>query len=184
MEIKITSNAAETASKLEAMPKAMLEGIASVLDYQNEMSVGQIQATKLSRRGPTTLGVISNRLRSSIRPARAVLSGGNFESSIGSNVSYAAVHEFGIDEDVAVRAHQRKVHSVSLTTAIFNPKTGKISKRKSSPSVTQLVSVKAFTRHMKIPARRYIASTVESRQGDYVSALSQAVQSAWNGGAN
>lgn len=182
MEIKITSNADAVAENLAAMGQAMTDGIARALDYENEMSVGQIQAIKLSRRGPTTLGVISNRLRSSVRPTRAIVVSGNVDSSIGSNVIYAAVHEYGIDQMVAVPAHTRKVTVALRGGSTFNAKTGRIKKNKPGRVQTGVASVGTYSMHMHFPARRYIGSTVESRKDDYVASINSAALEAWRGG--
>jgi len=69
--------------------------LARAIDRENQFTVGYIQRNKLSLRGPTTLGVVTNRLRSSIRASKARWSGTEIESSIGSNLVYAGIHEFG-----------------------------------------------------------------------------------------
>ena len=104
------------------------------------------------------------------------------ESEIGSNVAYAAVHEYGFDGDVQVKAHTRKITHHSSNGSVFEVKTGRISKAKTKSSSGGVAQVKAFTRHMKMPARRYIGSMLEERSGDYTTEISQAILSAWNGG--
>src|SRR4051812_17109033 len=100
--IKIEDNAAAILAQVKAFPEAMAQSIARALDEQNELTVGHIQETKLSKRGPTTLGVIHNRLRLSVHRALAVVKGNTIDSAIGSNVVYAGVHEFGFDGEVQV----------------------------------------------------------------------------------
>ncbi len=91
-----------------ADPAAVGAAMCRAMDKQNELTIGYIQRTKLSSRGPMTLGVVTNRLRSSIRPSQAVFDGVAIRSGIGSNVSYAAAHEFGFADTVTVKAHQRR----------------------------------------------------------------------------
>jgi len=77
-----------------------MRAVAGAIDRQNEYTVGHIIARYLSfpRTSPPTmrgLRVITGRLRASIRrkPARIIRSG--VRSAIGTNVRYAAIHEFG-----------------------------------------------------------------------------------------
>jgi len=65
--IRIESNAAEVVKRLGQFPPAMQAAIGATLNRENELTVGDIQASKLSHRGPRTLGVVTNRLRSSLR---------------------------------------------------------------------------------------------------------------------
>lgn len=62
-------------------------------------------------------------------------------ATIGTNVSYAGVHEFGFDGDVSVKAHVRKIAHPG----------------KKSPGVA---NVRAYTRHMHVPERSYLRSTL------------------------
>ena len=85
---------------LEKMPADMPRVIARVMDKQNNLTVAYIQRTYLSfpKDGPPQLNglrVQSNRLRGSIRASKAVITGAGISSAIGSNVKYAALHEFG-----------------------------------------------------------------------------------------
>lgn len=76
-------------------PMAIKQGIRGALNKELSLAVGHIQRTKLSRRGPSTLGVITNRLRSSVWQQPAEISGDVIVAAIGSNVRYAGIHEFG-----------------------------------------------------------------------------------------
>jgi phage gpG-like protein len=76
-------------------PTAIKQGIRKALNYELGLAVGYIQRKKLSQRGPTTLGVRTNRLRSSVWQQPAAIAGDVIVAAIGSNVRYAGVHEFG-----------------------------------------------------------------------------------------
>jgi len=101
--IQITvSGDAQAALKRLADPSQVLGALARTMDRENQYTVALIQRANLSypRTGPSVpdgLRVQTNRLRSSIRASKARFAGAGLESSIGSNVSYAAVHEFGAD---------------------------------------------------------------------------------------
>lgn len=166
--ITLKTNAAEVLRHLREFPAAMAQGIARALDRRNELTVGQIQARKLSQRGPTTLGVVTNRLRSSIRPALAQVAGpSRIVSAIGSNVSYAGAHEYGFDGTVQIPAHSRKV------TQVFG--------RQLKSPITAEVRSHSAKRH--IPARAFISSTVGEESEKYAADISAAILRAWQGGA-
>ena len=172
-EIQIASNAKEVLAQVQGFPKEMSAAIARTLDKQNELSVGYIQKTKLSQRGPTTLGVITNRLRGSIRKSNAVVRGDAVESAIGSNVAYAGVHEFGFDGTVNVKSFSRSNHRGDQFT---------VSKRGSRKQTASGVSfVRSFQRHMRMPARAPIQTGIAERSANYTEAISAAIVAAWEG---
>lgn len=98
--ISFTPQAQAVLARFEKLPQNILIGIKRGMDEANQITVGVIQKEFLSypKGGPSTLEglrVQTNRLRSSIRASKAVISGDAVQSSIGSNVKYAALHEFG-----------------------------------------------------------------------------------------
>lgn len=165
--VELTPEALATIERLGSTSSRLGERVASAIDRENELTIGHAQANKLSQRGPTTLGVRTNRLRSSLRRTAATISAeGVIESAIGTNVVYAGVHEYGIDREVAVRAHSRKVYQA-------------FGKPLKTPAQAQ---VKAFQRKMRFPERSFIRSSIGERIGAYESSLSSAVVSAANEG--
>lgn len=149
------------------------------IDRENQLTIGEIQSKRLSKRGPQTLGVVTNRLRSSIRAEKASLHGDIILTSIGSNVAYAGVHEFGIDETVTVRAHTRRVFKFvqgAATEVTFDPKTGKISRGKvKGKRTSDEINVKEHKRHMQMPARSYIRRTLQERAVNYTVSIGNTV---------
>jgi phage gpG-like protein len=105
--VQISGEASALLARVEKLD-SILRVAARVIRQQNALTVGHIQEHKLSERGPTTLGVVTNRLRRSARATRPVIDGEQILSSIGTNVRYAGVHEFGFDGEVSVKAHTRK----------------------------------------------------------------------------
>lgn len=178
--IRLTSNAAALTAQLRAFPRAMLLAVGAAMDRENELTVGEIQKTKLSQRGPLTLGVRTNRLRSSVRPSKARVTATGVTSSIGSNVKYAGVHEYGSTAVVQVPAHTRKRPAGAVgqaVAAVFSPRTGRISPAKPAPSGP--IQVKAHTQRQNFAARRYIGRTIEERADAYSQAISAAVVASW-----
>jgi hypothetical protein len=98
--ISITVTDTATAALARLSPVRLFPVLAPIMDEQNDLTTSHIQQRYMSfpKDGPTTmdgLRVVSNVLRRSIRYSKAVVTGDGLESSIGSNVSYAAIHEFG-----------------------------------------------------------------------------------------
>lgn len=167
ISIKITSDAQALLGKLREFPAEMAKGVAGALDRQNALTVGYVSARKLSQRGPTTLGVVTNRLRASVRATPAqVVDSSHIVSAIGSNVKYAAVHEYGIDQQVQVRAHSRALTQV-FGRPLRDPRT---------------VQVRAHSMHMRFPARAPFRTSAEERQQNYGQAISSAILTAWQKG--
>lgn len=158
--IELESDVRRLVDRIDDAPERMLRAIAGALDLENELTVGHIQATKLSRRGRNTLGVVNNRLRSSVRPSRARIAGDKVVSSIGSNVRYAGVHEFGFSGRVTVKAHTRRGGGITRHL--------------------ESVSVRQHSRDVKIRARAPFRRGIAERRGDYSSSISDAIRRAFS----
>lgn len=156
-----------------AWPITLKGAIAAALDAQNELTTGHIQRTKLSVRGPQTLGVRTNRLRLSARPTKAIIAGDAILSSIGSNVAYAGVHEFGFKGKVPVAAFVR--HQFS-NDQVRGQRRGFVARRKGERiQATGFARVRAHTRNVNFPARAMFRTGIEERQAKYAAALSRAI---------
>ena len=180
--------------------------VCRLMDLENELTVGHIQKDYLSARGPMTLGVVTYRLRGSIRPSRSYPDGQGARSSIGSNVVYAGPHEFGFDGTVQVPAHKRSNRSfgdkygvngetVNYATALrmgvltksqasqAAKASGKYTFAKRGAKQTAVggeVTVKAHKMHMKVKARHYVFNGIKDRLQAYGNALSRAIVGFWN----
>jgi phage gpG-like protein len=185
IEIPITSNAAEVLQKMESLPGVMAKNIATAMDRENQLTIGHAQSKYLSGPRPQVLGVRSNRLRPSPSASKAAIIGNAIESIIGTNVAYAGVHEHGIDKDVQVKAHSRKnTRPAGRAAKTFDMQSGRISKaKKSAGAGAAVIEVKAFKRHMKMPARPYLAPSISDRKENYAGAISAALLASWQGGA-
>lgn len=87
--------------RLKGQPQRIARAICAGMDAANQLAVANIQEKHLTGVGPYPveehrLGVRTNRLRGSVRAsATRQVSERQYESAIGSNVIYAAIHEFG-----------------------------------------------------------------------------------------
>ena len=145
----------------------LAQAIAKAMDKQNKLTVAHIQKTRLSQRGPETLGVRTNRLRSSVRRndavAQVTADSIVINSSIGSNVKYAAVHEFGFDGVVTVGAHKRKKKSLET---LF----GKRRKVRKAD-----ISVGSHSRKMNVAERAPFRRGIHDREVEYGKAISAVI---------
>ena len=174
LEIKITSDAAEASAQMRGAPKRMISGIRKALDRENELTTGHIVASKLSARGPKTLGVVSNRLRRSARPSKAEEAGDGITSSIGSNVVHAGAHEYGVNKTVQVKAHRRRIIAFDR----YEKKGSRFVKTQSG--IKGLI--KAHPMKMNLPERAMFRTGITERTENYTASVSAAIVAAWQGG--
>ena len=185
MPITIKGSASLVIKKLTALPasidRALGTGLARGLEYA--ASVAQLQF--LSGPRPAVLNARTGRLRGSIayevdatNPARIV-------GRIGSNLSYAAFHEFGFHGIINVRAHSRilNVHSVKtgaqveIRRKLYDDKGNFIGFRDSNKRALErlitnpkhaahygfnVVQVRAYSRKVDYFGRPYIRPALET----------------------
>ena len=191
IQIQLAPAAVALLRSSDTWPAQVLQALRKSTDLQNELTVGHIQATRLSGKGPFPvdegrLGVVTNRLRSSLRPAAATVNGTQIESSLGSNVRYAGAHEFGFEGSVTVRAHTRTNPRADLVSfrgqqgrrdalaGAFLTASGRIRKGV-VPVASAVVSVRQHTAQRSVPARAPIRHGIEDRAADYGRAYSAAI---------
>lgn len=143
-ETTITISDQLRASLQALKPVVMLRAVAKGMERGTLVIAGKIQKERLTGKGPfpipqNRLGVVTGRLRQSVRTTKPQINGDQVTTSIGSNVSYAALHEFGFSGLVKVKAHPvtiekafgrklkapvtftRKAHERSVTIAERKP---------------------------------------------------------------
>jgi phage gpG-like protein len=171
LQVQLSDEARAILQRFETMPAQIGVALAHELDHQNELTIGYAQKNKLSASSSTTLGVRTGLLRRSLRRNDAVVNGNLITGAIGSNVEYAGVHEYGFDGDVQVKSFVRKNRRGDL----FSVKKKKI-------SANGISFVKSFTRHMHMPERSFIRSSLQERLPLIGRALSRAIVGALGGG--
>lgn len=100
LKIELSPQARKLVANFQTMPERMLIAIAQAMDKENLHTVSYIQQHHLTGQGPFPvaehrLGVRTSRLRGSVNASPAVIQDQSVDSGIGSNVIYAAIHEFG-----------------------------------------------------------------------------------------
>lgn len=188
--IQIDSNAAAVIAKVAGFPPAMQRKIAQAIDDQNQNTIAHIDLNYLRGPRPQKLGVVSTRLSRSLNAPPSRTTTTTVESSIGTNVEYAGVHEYGFDGQVTVRPHTRKdrrfdvLRTVEQSQPEVSLKTGRIRRRKVKTELAAqgFVTVRQHTRQMHMPARPFLEPGIRDRLSAYGTAVSEAILAAWNGG--
>ncbi len=207
IRIDLSPRARALLGQIKELPKRTQREMARAMDKQNELTIGVIARERMSQRGPSTLGVVTGRLRRSVSRSRARVFGHQIIGAIGTNVEYAGVHEFGFTGKVEIGQFTRRnrsgdIYSVrgaevsrrmALRMGILHQsqagqqarESGRysFSRRKAMEVASGFAVVKAHTREMKIPARAPIRRGIESRAVEYGKEFSAAIVRAVEGTA-
>lgn len=188
MDVKITLSpeAIATAKKLEAMPGALPAAVASGVDKGNQFAIARIQRERLTGRGPFPpeehrLGVRTNRLRGSLNATPAIIAGQVISASIGTNVKYAAIHEFGgVIHKPARTAKVR--HRIKASGALMrNLKHSNLAMfAKKSHTRAREINVMIPAHDVHMPERAPIRTGLADSAKDYANAIGRAIKDAWN----
>ena len=185
--IQLTDNATALLARVHAMPALVTTAICAALDYENELTIGAIKQNRLSfpKAGPTTLAglrEISGRLKRSVNRTRATVVGGAMvTSSIGSNVVYAGIHEFGGSISRTSKPGTIRLRADAKGNLLRNSRNGAIFAGKQHKRVTTRTYAGGKTFTIDIPERSYIRTAIADRAEQYRQSLSRAVLVAWEG---
>jgi phage gpG-like protein len=185
MQIELSPEAQSFIGNLQQFPEKILLALKRGLDRATPIVASRIQAQRLTGQGPFPveehmLGQVTGLLRQSVRFTEAVITGDTVTSSIGSNVRYAAVHEFGFDGQVNVRPFFRKHRGRDQFAKIERvaKKTGR--RYKATVKIaTGVEGVSAHTRHMKIPARAPFRYGIADSDQVITNAITSELETAW-----
>lgn len=180
--------------QLQQAPQLLRSRLAQAMDHENQITIGHIQLRYLSFSanfvGPVDgLRVRTNRLRGSLWAAKARPVAGQLVSSIGTNVNYAGVHEYGFSGPVQVRAFTRRNKALDVFRVVeigeFDLASGRITRRKAKRKrerIAQGISrVRAHTRHAHYAERAPIRRGIADRIPAMTVALEQAALSTLGG---
>lgn len=165
----------------------LLAAVARELDNQTQLTVGHIVKTRLRGKGPFPveqhrLGERSHLLWKSLRGTKAVISGNAVTSSIGSNLAYAGIHEFG-----GTIHRKRSSGFVRLRTdargnLLRQGANGKLAIfAKKSHNRFESVRYQKGAYDIIIPARAPVRAGIADRLQEIGSALSAAIIKFWQG---
>lgn len=106
IKARVHSNYPQIAAKLKKLPAKMRPVVSDAFRGGLLLVISESQKHYLSGPRPLRLGVVTTRLRNSLA-ARVRDDAKKIVGQVGSNVRYAAWHEFGYRGAVHVRAHTR-----------------------------------------------------------------------------
>jgi phage gpG-like protein len=183
IEIRLGNSAKAVIERLATAPPRMMEAVRVTMDQQNQYAIGHTTEARLTGRGPFSpadnrLGVVTGKLRQSLRSTPAAVSGKTVVSAIGTNLRYAGVHEFGFSGTVSVRPHSRRNQGRDRF-GLKNPKSLGDEIKKTASGVS---FVKGHSRKMNMPERAPIRTGIQDRQKEYGRAMSAAIVQAISGG--
>jgi len=162
--IQLSPSADQILRSLDSMTPRIMDAIRRAHDYQNELTASHITLHRMTGNAekpyPPEEGRLRNKtgwLRRSVRRTDAVISGTSVVSAIGSNMSYAGIHEFG----GTTRAH------------VIRPKNKRWLKFEWHGNTVYRRSVNHPGSN--IPARAPIRRGIEDRIPNYSEAISRAI---------
>lgn len=122
------------------------------------------------------LKVRTNNLRSSIHQ-EVTTSGGKITGIVGTNVEYAAAHEYGFSDTVEVKAHMRrtKAEKIYFTRGKRKGLENELAMLKAQKKKKASISVKAHTRKVNFPERSFLRSAMADMADDTRTELSEEV---------
>ena len=141
---------------MELLPDNVLKALQHDVSRLALTLLTKVKAEKLS--GQVLKNQTGN-LRASINQRVETFGRSAVVGSVGTNMSYAAAHEFGFHGPVNVKAHLRMV-KVAWGKAVKNP---------------QEHPVRAFTRQMNLPERSFLRSALAEMAPEITETLSATV---------
>ncbi len=187
ISIKLTEQAQTILREMQTLPERMATEIAAAMDKENQFTIGHIQSEHLTGQGPFPveqhkLGVRTNRLRSSLRASDAEVVSDRIISGIGTNVVYAAIHEFGGRIHHGARSGSVRLRTNAQGNLLHQPGSRQLAVfAKSSHKRAKEVKFSAQAYDVDMPARAPITTGIEERAENYGAAVSAAVEKAWEG---
>ena len=181
IHLSLSPEAERLYRSLPAMPARVMDGMRRALDKENQLTVAHIQQDYLSfaKHGPTSpigLRVQTNRLRASMRASSAVITGTGVASAIGSNVKYAALHEFGADFERTTKPGKVRLR-IDKAGNLLRQADGRLARfaRKGHKLAREVSFSGGKTHRVHLPERAFTRRGIADRLSDYERALSRAV---------
>lgn len=173
LQIQTRKNESDALLKLSERAKVKaLPRLAKAWGSAAQEVLGRAVKNRFTGKGPfavalNKLGVVTNRLRRSMRSTAPQVNSGTVSVSMGSNVSYYAGHEFGFRGRVQVKGHTRKASAKSSETFRGRLTRGAINDAKNRILIrgrSNYSYVRPHSRRVNIPARRPLGTELESIQ--------------------
>lgn len=164
MNLVVSVRAESVLALLRGYPNRLTDAMVRVV---NRFTL-ELQARTKEKLSGEVLHVRTGTLRRSIN-RKVELRGSNVVGTVGTNVEYAAAHEYGFDGEVTVRAHVRRVASRTLT---------ELRGTRRRMSVQGVAFVKEHTMHMHVPERSFLRSALAELEPGFAPAVRKAAAEA------
>jgi len=168
MELIVSVRAENLLARLLGMPDTMRK---SLLIAMQRLAIEVQRSVKQDKLSGQVLNVRTGTLRRSINQEVTDHAKGIF-AIVGTNVKYAAIHEYGFSGAVEVRGHMRRIRARSRVS----PNTGKIVKGKLSGEAF----VSPHQRVVVMPQRSFLRSTLRDYGPRIRQQLKEAAREALN----
>ena len=186
LKIELTEAAKKIVAGLQTLPDQMVHAIALGMDKANQFAVGAIQKDHLTGQGPFPpeehkLGIRTSRLRGSVYATTATVSGTTVTSSIGSNVIYAAIHEFGGRVHHPARQVKTRLRTDArgnLLRQLGNPKLAIFARASHKRAREVITQGKEYD--VDIPERAPFRTGIAESDHSYKREISAAIVAEWN----
>jgi phage gpG-like protein len=188
-EIKFELSAEAQALAARLGDGKVLGAVAQALDRENELTIAHISSVRMRGNNGKpfpaelhVLGIRTARYVKSLRRSNARVSESQVESSIGSNVKYAGIHEFGGVIKVGARKGTARLRTDKSGTLLRQRGHENLAvfARANHKRVKQ-VAYEAAAHEIHMPARRPVQSGIEDRQKEYSESISGAIVGFWEG---
>ena len=177
------SGAAQFLSRPDAQQR-ILQAIVDATNLQHQYTIAHIQEERLSASKdnpplPPSMGIlrtITGRLRGSVRASKAVIEGSGVSSAIGSNVKYAAIHEYGGTMQRRVAPGSVRLRATASGELVRGSTGGAVfaKRRMKRVRVVPFEGGRSFS--IGIPARAPFRRGIEDVLPDYERGIRRAVQ--------
>ncbi len=168
-------NAEKVALRIEGFPLRLLPDLKKEVSRLASGLVREIVQNKLSGQ---VLKVKTGRLRRSIHQEVEETADG-IAATVGTNVPYAAVHEYGFTGDVDVPEYSRRnAYNANKKSGGYGGRITlkqALSARHSATALVETSAVKAHVLKMKMPERSYLRSALKEQGPAILAALEKEV---------
>src|ERR1700690_4061269 len=187
VRIELTQEAQDILRHVTDMPQSMMVDIAKGMDRANLWMVSRIQVERLTgvKQGPFPveehrLGERTGRLKNALHPSEVTIADNRAESSIGDNVKYAAIHEFG-----GVIHHTARTGTARLATN----KHGELLRQFGFPHLAKFakrgkpakeVAYQAGEYDVNMPERAPVRTGIREHLQEYGVMVSAAIEESWD----
>lgn len=186
LQVTLSPAAEQIIANFPRLPGRIVAAIARGMNDANQYAVANIQRAHLTGKGPFPpgehrLGVVTDRLRSSAFASGAQeIAPGRVQSTIGSNVVYAAIHEFGgriHHEARAMKIRHKLDARGNLVKQLANDHLLVFARAGAKRARTQTVQAQAHD--VSMPERAPFRTGLAESRGQYTTLISRAIVTEW-----